>query len=190
MSSPPSLEQHRIRPYSDFEATIFLLRTTAKTFNVPRMDCIYNLNLNTIQLSLELPGVRKENLRVILCNDAVLRQQGLQVWGFTVPPQLDVSRSTGGLGSSVAQPIATDGLSHPAADPVVSLRFGYGFPPNFSIWERKHGEFYRFFPLPAPVMTEDVQVELNAGILTIIITCPRPLNAGEFELLQEDLTVN
>ncbi|KAJ3761632.1 hypothetical protein EV360DRAFT_80060 [Lentinula raphanica] len=189
MSSPPSLEQRRIRPHSDFESTIFLLRTTAKTFNVPRMDCSYNSNLNTIQFSLEVPGVRKDNLRVILCNDAVLRQRGLQVWGFTIPPQLDFGRNSNGLGHAT-QPAAVDGLLSPAADPALSLRFGYGFPPTFSIRERKHGEFFRFFPLPPRTQADSIEVELIAGILTITVTCPKPLTLAEYEILEQDLVIN
>ncbi|KAJ3844028.1 hypothetical protein F5878DRAFT_637660 [Lentinula raphanica] len=187
MSSPPP--HFPSRPHAEFEATIFLLRTVAKTFHVPRMDCHHDTNLDTIRLTIELPGVRRDNLRVILCNDAILRQRGIQIWGFTIPPQWEL-RNGAAPTFATTQPTVVDNLQPPAADPAMSLRFGYGYPPNFSIRERKHGEFYRFFPLPATTTAQDIRIELDAGVLTVSIICQKPLTAIESEVLQEDLEVN
>ncbi|KAJ3970258.1 hypothetical protein EV361DRAFT_995240 [Lentinula raphanica] len=189
MDSPSHTENHQSESHPDFEATIFLLRTVTKTFNVPRMDCFYNSDLDTIRLSVELPGIRRDNLRVILYNDAVLRQRGIQVWGFTVPPQWELGGggNNNPLGSATMQP---SNLLPPAADPALSLRLNYGCPPNFSTRERKHGEFYWFFPLPAKTTAKDIRVELNAGVLTISVVCPKPLTAVEMEILQEDIRID
>ncbi|KAJ3925966.1 MAG: hypothetical protein NXY57DRAFT_1043665 [Lentinula lateritia] len=133
-----------------FEPIIRSLRTPSPYYiNIPMMDTDYDAERGVVWAFVELPGVHRENLKVILANDPIIGQRGIQIWGFILPPDSQSAGVSSSIGDSMA----------PMTDPSMSLAFGYGTPPNLTLHERKYGEFFRF--LPVPTMTKTVVLSCN-----------------------------
>ncbi|KAJ3927927.1 MAG: hypothetical protein NXY57DRAFT_965019 [Lentinula lateritia] len=166
-----------VKSHLTFEPIIRSLRTLSPcSINIPRMDTDYDAERGVVWAFIEVPGVHRENLKVILANDPIIGQRGIQIWGFTLPPDSQFGQA--GVSSSTGDSMP------PITDPSMSLAFGYGTPPNLTLHERKYGEFFRFLPVPTMTKAREIYVELNAGVLTISFICQKPMiNKGIFDSL-------
>ncbi|THV07409.1 hypothetical protein K435DRAFT_333040 [Dendrothele bispora CBS 962.96] len=150
---------------------------------VPRSDVQYDPRTNVLTACLEMPGVRKADLRVTLSTCLFNRIRQVVIQGFSNPVFAPVNGPSQGFPS--AQQSASASGTHTSAMPA-GVGFGVGSrpggvrahiereAPNFSIRERKYGEFSRTFPVPSDTKPEDIQVVMEDGILTIRIACGIP----------------
>ncbi|KAJ3897762.1 hypothetical protein F5879DRAFT_995570 [Lentinula edodes] len=153
-----------VKSHLNFETIIRSLRTLSPIVNIPRMDTNYDAERGVVWAFVELPGVHWENLKVILAHDPIICQRGIQIWGFTLPPDWQSGQT--GVCSSIGD------LMPPMTDSTMSLASGYG-TPNLTLHERKYGEFFRFLPVPTMTKAREIYVELNAGVLTISFICQK-----------------
>lgn len=100
---------------------------------------------------LELPGVKKSQVRVILSTCYYNRVKQVTVYGRTRP-----------------------------VFPVVGFppEEGEG-PSDLTVRERKFGEFSRTFAVPGETKREDIDASMVDGILTLKIPCGMPAEADD-----------
>ncbi|KAF5367484.1 hypothetical protein D9758_003726 [Tetrapyrgos nigripes] len=149
---------------------------------VPRSDVQYDPRTNVLTACLEMPGVRKDDLRVTLSTCLFNRVKQVVIQGLSQPvfPPATAQSQQGFSGASALS-------AHTSATPAVGVGHGAGTVPgglaapherieaaNFSIRERKYGEFSRTFPVPSDTKPEDVQAVMEDGILTVRVACGIP----------------
>ncbi|KAJ3829838.1 hypothetical protein F5880DRAFT_169584 [Lentinula raphanica] len=171
---------------ASFEAIIQKVRSVKKHFFTPRLDTFYDTDSHVLRAYIELPGVRRNNLRVTLATSAITRHRNVSVWGISLSPawlptgsaQAGTSQTVGAVGTT----IQSGSLSSTSAGPSIpslsagaagtapassapspesgsggvplrvttemELSLGLGLPPQYSLRERRYGEFYRILPVP------------------------------------------
>ncbi|KAF5383147.1 hypothetical protein D9615_005015 [Tricholomella constricta] len=112
-----------------------------------RTDSHYDPESKKLIAMLEVPGVRKADVRVTLSTCTWNRVRQITVSGIARPvfPPASMSESTDGV-------------------------------PELTIRERKYGEFARTFAVPSDVNREDIEASMEDGVLTIKVPCGMPVH--------------
>ncbi|KAJ3844953.1 hypothetical protein F5878DRAFT_600677 [Lentinula raphanica] len=71
----------------------------------------------------------------------------------------------------------------------MELSLGLGLPPQYSLRERRYGEFYRILPVPPETRASDIQAVLDAGVLSLSISFGTLLTQGQVSSITENITV-
>ncbi|KAJ4500531.1 hypothetical protein C8R41DRAFT_863119 [Lentinula lateritia] len=172
------------------------LESKGKVYS-PRVDSYYERQHNILCYDIELPGVRQEDLKVVLGYSAITRQKSLWVWGMSLsplwledlrsqanpnlPPLMASSNSN--IGELLQLRLVSAGSMTliPAIGPIRH--------PMQRTMERIHGEFYRLLSVPVQTREADIVLNLVNGILSIAIQCKPPLTPNELLVTQEELDV-
>ncbi|KAF8067806.1 hypothetical protein FPV67DRAFT_1562066 [Lyophyllum atratum] len=112
-----------------------------------RTDSYYDPESKRLVTMLEVPGVKKADVRVTLstCPWNRVRQ------------------------------ITVSGTSRPVFPPALASESADG-GPELTIRERKFGEFARTFAVPSDTNREDIEASMEDGILTIKVPCGMPVH--------------
>ncbi|KAF9259116.1 hypothetical protein L218DRAFT_875470, partial [Marasmius fiardii PR-910] len=110
----------------------------------PRADMNYDPNSHVLSVSMELPGVKKTQLRLTLATCIINRVRQLIVKGRDVP---------------------SDGL------------------PRYAVRERKYGDFSRVLNVPSETRAEDIEAEMEDGVLTLKIACGPPAESQDTQVV-------
>ncbi|KAJ3977877.1 hypothetical protein EV361DRAFT_876516 [Lentinula raphanica] len=94
---------------ASFEAIIQKVRSVKKHFFTPRLDTFYDTDSHVLRAYIELPGVRRNNLRVTLATSAITRHRNVSVWGISLSPawlptgsaQAGTSQTVGAVGTTI-----------------------------------------------------------------------------------------
>ncbi|KAJ3912535.1 hypothetical protein F5877DRAFT_84705 [Lentinula edodes] len=157
-----------------FDSMLRFVRLLSLTVYTPRVDSYYDYQNHILHYDVEIPGVRRQYVKVTIGYSAILKQRNITVWGVSPAPHwpiqntlypADASSSTGGSDRPIATP--NNGTIAPLQQTM----------------ERVHGEFYRL--LAIPVGAQDINAVLSNGILSITIKCREPLTHTETVVTQE-----
>ncbi|KAJ4485036.1 hypothetical protein C8J55DRAFT_509573 [Lentinula edodes] len=107
---------------------------------------------------------------------------------------VSVPSTSVGEAAGTAQAASTDsGGAADARPPVVTssmeMSLGLGLPPQYSLRERRYGEFYRLLPVPPETRATHVQAVLEAGVLALFISFGTPLTEGQASAGREVISV-
>ncbi|KAE9400647.1 hypothetical protein BT96DRAFT_638535 [Gymnopus androsaceus JB14] len=121
-------------PSSEFASRVQQIRSLTSRFYTPRTDCYYDYGTHVLQATLELPGVRRENVLVTLADSAINRCRGLSVWGFSVSPILGVrgNRATAGTSSAEQGASSMTGTTIHSSSGSLSSSSSYVYAPPSS----------------------------------------------------------
>ncbi|KAJ3901847.1 hypothetical protein F5879DRAFT_991544 [Lentinula edodes] len=184
----------------NFNSAIRFVRSISTMIYTPRVDSYYEHQNGILHYDVEVPGVRRGHLRVILGNSPLLRHRSIIVWGVSVAPHWPIPSYLLSQEDIVG--------SSPVVSPLVHARASSGQPnrssststiapstitpivstvdrPQHQTMERAHGEFYRLLNVPAKTQVSDINVILANGSLSILIKCNEPLTPDELEVTQE-----
>ncbi|KAJ3897501.1 hypothetical protein F5879DRAFT_927788, partial [Lentinula edodes] len=136
---------------------------------------------------VELPGVRRQHVKVTIGYSPIFKQRNIAVWGMSLAPYWPVDRIVrlGSLDSSSMPIVPRDEQLHTGElrRPVAPSNHATMAQPHQLMTERVHGEFYRL--LAVPNNAQDVTAILSNGILLLTIKCDEPLTHDEIRVTQE-----
>ncbi|KAJ3725577.1 hypothetical protein DFJ43DRAFT_1226068 [Lentinula guzmanii] len=81
------------------------------------------------------------------------------------------------------------GLRPPMVTSEMEMSLGLGLPPQYTLRERRYGEFLRLLPVPPETRARHVQAILEAGVLSLSISFGIPLTEGQVSSVREIITV-
>ncbi|KAJ7156221.1 hypothetical protein C8R46DRAFT_910168 [Mycena filopes] len=129
-------------------------RTAAKTptprYTI-RTDTQYDPTTRVLTALLELPGMKRRDLRITLATTPFNRVRQVTVSGISRPPSF--------------APTSSLTLSAPTLGPVLR--------------ERRYGAFTRAFPVPAETKPDDIDATMDDGILVLKIQCGLPAASAD-----------
>lgn len=155
-----------------------LRQTFFPNFDVRELD-------NGFELHGELPGVRKEDVRIEFNGPKTLEISGFIESCYTYPPSdehKDALATHNGNGpsettkveSKLQEEVKAEGSSDLSKNP--SDKTGQSGSVKYWASERSLGEFHRSFTFPYRVQQDSTTATLNSGVLTVHI--PKMPNVG------------
>ncbi|KAJ3915458.1 hypothetical protein C8J55DRAFT_556854 [Lentinula edodes] len=189
---------------SDFDTRIKSVRSiTQSALFTPRVDSYHEQRNHILCYDVELPGVQRENLKVVLGYSPIFKQKSITIWGvslsplwpFVTSPLEDVHSSSTSSLALTTSPVVDNRLPFklvptPSGSLVTSPIVGGISSPIQRTMERIHGEFCRRLLVPPQTQPSDIVIHLEHGILSIAIKCDKPLTANELLAIQEVLEVH
>lgn len=141
---------------ANFESTLHFVRQLSSAAYTPRVDSQYDHQSHILHYHVELPGVQRRHVKVIIGYSTIFQQQNIVVWGMSLAPHWPTQSMSSS--HSCNNSAETTGRFGPLVDSQSSSRelHGYIGPPEDATlvpfqetMERVHGEFYRVLPVPA-----------------------------------------
>ncbi|KAJ4465852.1 hypothetical protein C8R41DRAFT_926380 [Lentinula lateritia] len=190
---------------ANFNSIIRTVHSISTTTFTPQVDSYYESQNGMLHYEVEVPGVRRGHIRVVLGYSPLLRHKSITMWGVSIAPQwpnASLLLSQGDtLGSvPVPRPLVGAGLSsgqshQPSPNPTIVPStvvpiVGTIDRPLQRMMEQVHGEFYRLLNVPAKTQVSDINVILAYSVLSIRIKCDEPLTANEIQATQEIIEVH
>ncbi|KAJ4464135.1 hypothetical protein C8J55DRAFT_494072 [Lentinula edodes] len=178
---------------ANFNSIIRTVRSISTTTYTPQVDSYYESQNGMLHYEVEVPGVRRGHIRVILGYSPLLRHKSITVWGVSIAPQWPNASpllSQGDTLGSVSVPRPLPSPNPTIVPSTVAPIVGTIDRPLQRMMERVHGEFYRLLNVPAKTQVSDINVILAYGVLSIRIKCDEPLTANEIQATQEIIEVH
>ncbi|KAJ4496219.1 hypothetical protein C8J55DRAFT_553945 [Lentinula edodes] len=177
---------------ANFESMLHLIRPLSSGIYTPRVDSCYEPQNRILSYSVELPGVRRQHIKVTIGYSPIFKQRNIAVWGMSLAPYWPVDRiiRLGSLDSLSMPIVPIDEQLHTGElrRPVAPSNHATMAQPQQLMTERVHGEFYRLLAIPNNA--QDVTAILSNGILLLTIKCDEPLTHDEIRVTQEVVEVH
>ncbi|KAL0061381.1 hypothetical protein AAF712_011781 [Marasmius tenuissimus] len=211
----PSLHQYQPQTQTQPSTNNATARPSQRrTRLTPRADFHYDPTNRVLNVSMEIPGVKKAQVKITLATCLYNRLRQVTVKGRMDPVfpaaapgsgvRIAVEGASGegspGQGEPVGEKDADGGggedvggtsvtLDDGQEDVDITIGVGAGAtnsapgPSQFHRSERKYGDFARVLTVPSETRKEDVQAEMEDGILTLKISCGRPAESTDTQVI-------
>ncbi|KAJ7598441.1 hypothetical protein C8J56DRAFT_1157645 [Mycena floridula] len=138
-----------------------------------RMDSHYDPTTGVFSAAMELPGVRKRDLKVVLSTCTWNSVRHICVFG-TVRPYEDgitapFSSAVSGSSASTSATVSAPSDPQPSGSSIIQI----------PVRERKYGDYTRNVVVPSGTMPADVDAHLKDGLLMLKIRCGEPAASTE-----------
>ncbi|KAG7097833.1 hypothetical protein E1B28_005151 [Marasmius oreades] len=153
---------------------------------IPRADMHYDPQSHVLSVSMELPGVKKAELRLTLSTCLFNRVRQLTVKGRSDPVFANGSSSLVGNNTDGSRAPEGDGDTAMDAEPRGGGGQGDtvgGALYRYAVRERKYGDFSRILNVPSETRPEDIQAEMENGVLTLKIVCGPPAESPDTQVV-------
>ncbi|KAL0579660.1 hypothetical protein V5O48_002358 [Marasmius crinis-equi] len=174
----------------------------------PRADFHYDETTRVLSVAMELPGVKKTQLCITLATCLFNRARQVIVKGTMIPvfgvmggrsvekarggageegvveeeDQIDIGVGLGVGATAAAAAGSPDAAAAADAASADGGGVGGGTASQFRR-ERKYGDFSRVLNVPSETRKEDIQAEMEDGVLMLKISCGPPAEASDTQVI-------